>query len=326
MLVDLPLAELRQYRPEVAEPADFADFWAGQLAAARVHAAEPSFAPADSAITHAAVYDVTFPGHGGDPVKGWLLAPHRAAGESGNRPVVVEFVGYGGGRGDPFDWLRWSCAGYQHLIMDCRGQGGGWRSADTPDLGDTGAPSAAGFLTRGIADPASHYFTRLFIDAARAVDAIRTWPGAAGRPVVTTGASQGGGLAIAAAHLAGDVAAAMPDVPFLAHPQRAVDVTDARPYHELAEYCRVHPDSVDQVFATLAYVDVVNHAKHVTAPGLFSVALADDITPPSTVFAAFNHYAGEPKNISAYPYNGHEGGGTRHFLTQLDFLAGISAG
>jgi len=141
---------------------------------------------------------------------------------------------------------------------------------------------------------------------------------------VTTGASQGGGLAIAAAHLAGDVAAALPDVPFLAHPRRAVDVTGARPYHELAEYCRVHPDSVDQVFATLAYVDVVNHARHVAAPALFSVALADDITPPSTVFAAFNHYAGERKEITVYPYNGHEGGGTRHFLAQLDFLGEVT--
>ena len=322
MLVDLPLSELRRYQPDVDEPADFGDFWAGQLAAARAHDASPSFVPASSAIRHAAVYDVTFPGYGGDPIKGWLLEPHRAAEDA---PVIVEFVGYGGGRGDPFDWLRWSCAGYQHLIMDCRGQGGGWRRADTPDLGDSGAPSASGFLTRGIMAPGSHYFTRLFVDAARAVDAIRRWPAAAGRPVVTTGASQGGGLSIAAAHLAGDVAAVMPDVPFLAHPRRAVEVTDARPYVELTEYCRVHADSVDQVFATLGYVDVVNHARHVTAPALFSVALADDITPPSTVFAAFNHYAGSPKDITVYPYNGHEGGGTGQFLTQLSFLDAVRA-
>jgi cephalosporin-C deacetylase len=325
MLADLPQSELRDYRPDVAEPADFADFWATQLAAARAHVAGPSFAVVGSQVRHAAVHDVTFAGHGGDPIKGWLLEPHSATDdEAAGRPVIVEFVGYGGGRGDPFDWLRWSCAGYPHLIMDCRGQGGGWRRADTPDLGDSGAPSAPGFLTRGVMDAGSHYFTRLFIDAARAIDAIRQWPGAAGRPVVTAGASQGGGLAIAAAHLAGDVAAALPDVPFLAHPRRAVDVTDARPYHELAEYCRVHPDSVDQVFATLAYLDVVNHARHVTAPALFSVALADDITPPSTVFAAFNNYAGERKEIAVYPYNGHEGGGTRHFMAQLEFLGAVT--
>jgi len=55
------------------------------------------------------------------------------------------------------------------------------------------------------------------------------------------------------------------------------------------------------------------------------VGLADTITPPSTIFAAFNHYAG-PKDIAVYPYNGHEGGGTPHFLAQLAYLrqAGLS--
>jgi len=319
MLADLPLAELRRYRPDVAEPADFDAFWADQLAAARAAGSEPEFTAVPSPVRHAAVYDVTFAGHGGDPIKGWLLDPHHGAPGAG---LIVEFVGYGGGRGDPFDWLNWSCAGHPHLIMDTRGQGGGWRRADTPDLGDNGAPSSSGFLTRGIIEPRGHYYTRLFIDAARAVDAARAWPAASGRPVITAGASQGGGLAIAAAHLAGGVAATMPDVPFLAHPQRALEVTDSRPYYELAEYCRVHADKTDQVFATLAYVDVVNHAKRAPAPALFSVGLTDTITPPSTIFTAFNHYAG-PKDIAVYPYSGHEGGGTQHFLAQLAFAGRV---
>jgi cephalosporin-C deacetylase len=318
MLSDLSLSELRQYRPEVAEPADFDDFWSAELAAARAHGAEPSFTPADSRVRHAEVLDVTFPGYGGEPIRGWLLLPRVLA---DTPAMVVEFIGYGGGRGDPFDWLTWSCAGYPHLIMDTRGQGGGWRSADTPDLSDNGAPSSAGFLTRGIADPRTHYYTRLFVDAARAIDAARQHPATAGLPVVTTGSSQGGGLALAAAHLGDQVAATMPDVPFLAHPRRAVDVTSTIPYEELAAYCRVHSDRVDQVFATLSYIDVVNHAKRSTSPALFSVGLADDITPPSTIFTAFNHYAG-PKDIAVYPFSGHDGGGTPHFLAQLDFLAG----
>ena len=317
MLRDLSLDELRGYAPDVAEPADFAEFWAAELAAAATRDAEPVLHPADTRVRHAAVFDVTFPGYNGDPVKAWLLLPHENVPGSA---FIVEFVGYGGGRGDPFDWLAWSSAGHPHLVMDTRGQGGGWRSADTPDPSDNGAPSASGFMTRGIADPRTYYYTRLFIDAARAVGVAQRHPASAGRPVVTTGGSQGGGLAIAAAHLAGGVAAALPDVPFLAHPRRAVDVTDSHPYVELTEYCSVHHGAMDQVFRTLSYIDVVNHAKRVTAPGLFSVGLTDDITPPSTVFAAFNHYAG-PKEIEVYPFNGHEGGGTTQFLAKLAFLA-----
>jgi cephalosporin-C deacetylase len=185
--------------------------------------------------------------------------------------------------------------------------------ATTP--GGDGAPSAASFLTRGIAYPRTHYYTRLFVDAARAVDVIPAHPATAGRPEVTAGAP-----ARAAAHMAGgDVAAALPEVPFLAHPRRALDVTDSYPYRELAEFCRVNPDWAEQAFATLAYVDEVNHGRHAVAPALFSVGLADLISPPSTVFAAFRHYSGR-KDIAVYPYNGHEGGGTSHFLAQLAFL------
>jgi cephalosporin-C deacetylase len=319
MLRDLSLAELRQYQPDVEEPADFDEFWASELAAVAAQDADPVFTGVKTQIQHADVVDVTFPGYAGDPVKGWLLLPHASP---PGHAFVVEYIGYGGGRGDPFDWLTWSCAGHPHLIMDTRGQGGGWRSADTPDPSDPGAPSTPGFLTRGIADPRTHYYTRLFIDAAQAVTAARRHPASAGRPLITTGGSQGGGLAIVAAHLAGGVAAALPEVPFLADFRRAVEVTDSRPYLELIEYLSVHRSEVDQVFSTLSYLDVVNHAKRITAPGLFSVGLVDDITPASTVFAAFNHYAG-PKQIEVYPFNGHDGGGTQHFLAKLAFLAAL---
>jgi cephalosporin-C deacetylase len=335
MLFDLPLAELREYRPDVAEPADFDAFWAGRLAAVADVPLDATFTPVATPVRHAEVFDVEFTGHGGARVKGWLLVPREAAERAA---TVVDFVGYGGGRGDPLDWLTWSAAGHTHLVMDTRGQGGGWLRSDTPDPGDDGAPSTRGFLTRGIAGPGSHYFTRLFVDAARAVGVAREHAAAAGtrgsaggdsaQPVAVTGASQGGALAIAAAHLAGGrsggVAALMSDVPFLAHFRRAAEVTDSAPYSEIAEYCRVHPDRVEAVFETLSYVDVVNHAKRSDVPALFSVGLSDDITPPSTVFAAYNHYRG-PKDIAVYPFNQHEGGGTRHLLAKLAHLDRVLA-
>ena len=318
VFVDLPLDELRAFRPDVLDPEDFDAFWAGEVAAAREHGGAPEFAPADTRIRHAEVFDVTFPGHGGTPVKAWLYVPREAV----PGPFVVEFVGYGGGRGDPLDWLPFSAAGHPHMVMDLRGQGGDWRGAETPDPGDGGAPSAPGFLTRGIADPRTHYFTRLFVDAVRAVDAARAHPAADGRSIVTSGGSQGGALSIASANLADDVAATMPDVPFLAHFRRAVEITDARPYRELIDFCAIHGDRVEQIFETLSYIDVVNHARRATAPALFSVGLIDEVTPASTVFAAYNHYGG-PKDIAVYPFNGHEGGGTRQLKAKLAFLADL---
>ena len=53
---------------------------------------------------------------------------------------------------------------------------------------------------------------------------------------------------------------------------------------------------------------------------MFSVALMDDTCPPSTVFAAFNAWGGEPKEILVYPYNRHEGGQQFHDVRRLAFL------
>ena len=52
--------------------------------------------------------------------------------------------------------------------------------------------------------------------------------------------------------------------------------------------------------STLAYFDGVNFAARATAEALFSVGLMDDICPPSTVYAAYNAYAG-PKAIRVCP-------------------------
>jgi cephalosporin-C deacetylase len=321
MLIDAPLAELEVYRPQVAEPADFDQFWQEELAAVQQRPLDGEFVPVASRLTHADIFDVRFAGYGGNPIKGWLLVPHVLA----DRPsMVVEFIGYGGGRGSTLDWLTFSCAGHPHLVMDTRGQGGGWRRGDTADPHETGVPGGRGFLVRGVLDPHDHYYTRLYLDAARAVEAAIAHPVSHGLPVVTTGVSQGGGVAIAAAHLAAGVDATMPDVPFLSNFQHAVRTTLQAPYNEIVEHCALYPDQIDRVFASLSYLDVVNHAKRIRCPALFSVGLVDEITPASTVFAAYNHYAG-PKTIEVYPYNGHEGGGSRHLDVKLAFLDDLRA-
>jgi cephalosporin-C deacetylase len=316
VLVDLPLEDLRRYRPEVDEPDDFDGFWADQLDAARRHDLDVDVVPVDAGLATVEVDDLTFPGHGGDPIRGWLLRPRD---RSGPQPTVVEYLHYGAGRGLPHERLLWSAAGYTHLVMDTRAQGSSASAGATGDPQEHGAPAAPGYLTRGIADPSTAYYTRLFVDAARAVDAARTLPGVDSDRVAVAGQSQGGGIALAAAHLADRPAAVLSQVPFLAHVRRAVEVTDEDPYAELTGYCRTHRDDVERTFRTLSYLDVVNHAKRAGAPALFAVGLADAVCPPSTVFAAYHHYAG-PGEIRVYPFDAHEGGGAHHVREELAFL------
>ncbi len=316
---DLSLDALRAYDPARSVPADFDAFWQETLDASRHAAGEPAFARVETPLRTITTDDVTFGGYLGQPIRAWLQAP---AGAAHPLPTIVEYVGYGGGRGLPSEWLLWASAGYAHFVMDTRGQGGTWRAGDTgdPEPVATG-PAHPGVMTRGILDPATYYYRRLIADAILAVDAARAHPLVDPGRVVVAGGSQGGALALAAAAFARP-AAALVDVPFLCHPRRALEVTDAAPYGEVKQFLRVHRDATERVFRTLEYVDGRSFAARATAPALFAVGLEDEITPPSTVFAAYNAYGG-PKDIRVWPYNGHDAGSQRHELEKFAFLAGL---
>jgi cephalosporin-C deacetylase len=81
-------------------------------------------------------------------------------------------------------------------------------------------------------------------------------------------------------------------------------------------------DKIDTVFDTLAYFDGMNFAVRAKAPALFSVALMDKTCPPSTVYAAYNHYAG-PKEIRVWEFNRHEGGESYQDREKLRFVSSI---
>ncbi len=317
MLFDLPLDQLQAYCPPRSEPPDFDSFWEQTLAEARGYPLNARFEPVHNGLQLVECFDVTFNGYGGQPIKGWLLLPRQ---RSESLPCIVEYVPYGSGRGLPIDWLLWSNAGYAHLVMDTRGQGSLGRAGDTPDPEPEGTnPQHPGFMTRGILNPWVYYYRRVFTDAVRAVEAVRSHPAIDAQHVIATGEDQGGGTALAVAGLVPNLFAVMPDLPILCDYRRAAEITDAAPYTEIARFCQVHRDKVEAVFSTLAYFDGINFAARAHCPALFSVALMDEKCPPSTVFAAYNHYA-ETKQIQVYPYNHHEGGESYQSLAKLSFL------
>ena len=109
-------------------------------------------------------------------------------------------------------------------------------------------------------------------------------------------------------------------MPFLCDFPRAVGLTTRDPYGEIVRYLTVHRSKVEQAFSTLGYFDGVHLGARAKASALFSVALMDDICPPSTVYGAYNSYGGR-KSIESYRFNNHEGGGTAHERRQVEWLA-----
>ena len=314
---DMPLDQLEAYHPPRQEPNDFDAFWSETLQEARGHNLNVLFEEVDYGLSLLETNDVTFSGFGGQRIKGWMIVPRHRESEV-LLPCVVQYLGYGGGRGFPINWLDYPAAGYAHFIMDTRGQGSGYIHGDTSDHVENEDPHFPGFMTRGIHSQYSYYYRRVFTDAVRAVEAARSYPGIDPKRIAVTGGSQGGGISLAAAALE-DVQLLMTDVPFLCHYRRATQIVDSMPYGEIAKYLKTHRDEVENVFYTLSYFDGVNFAARAQARALFSVGLMDPICPPSTVYAAYNHYAGE-KEIQVYEYNEHEGGGLYHAIERIQFL------
>ena len=301
---DLPLEQLRHYRTETEEPPELDQWWQLRLAQARAQAREPVLTRYEAEIYQPVeVYDVEFSGAGGDRIRAWYL---RAAGADERTPVVVKFIGYGGGRGLPTEHALLPALGYSVFVMDTRGQGGRWTTGDTGDHpeGQPGAAENARVMTRGIGRPEDYYYTRLFTDAAMAVDATRELTGVP--QVAVSGSSQGGGLALATAALVADqVGVCHADVPFLCDIQRAITLAPEAPYTEVPEFLAHQLDLIPAALDTLRYVDCALLARRITARCLLSVGLMDTICPPSTVFAAYNEITAG-KDISVHPFTGHE--------------------
>ena len=320
MFTDLPEPALREYRSTQTDPDDFDEFWATTLAETRAHPLDLRVDRVETGLTTVDVYDVTFAGWAGQPVRAWLRVPAAA---KGPLPAVVQFVGYGGGRGAAVENLFWSSAGFAHLQMDTRGQGSGWSIGATPDPDGSG-PAHPGVMTRGIDSRETYYYRRVFADAVRAVEAARELDVVDASRVSVVGGSQGGGIALAVAGLVPDLAAVAAYVPFLCDFRRATVITDADPYKEIGRYLAVHRHRASSVHDVLAYFDGVNFARRATAPALFTTALMDPTCPPSTVFGAFHAYAGAA-DVTVWPYNGHEGGGFEDDLLALALFRGAGA-
>jgi cephalosporin-C deacetylase len=314
-LFDLPLEQLEAYGGSVSPLPDFDEFWSRTMSNVEQFDLDISLEPADTGLSAFETFDVRFAGFEGQPVRAWLHLPAGAA----NVPVVVQFVGYGGGRGLPHESIMWPSVGVASLVMDTRGQGSGWSIGETPDPVGS-APAHPGFMTRGILDPYDYYYRRVFIDGVRAVQVARAQDRIDPTRVAVFGASQGGGITLAVAGLLPDVVTlVMCDVPALCDFPRAIELAEENPYLEIVNYLRVHRERRREVLRTLSYFDGVLLGARARAPGFFSIALMDKVCPPSTGYAAYNAYGG-PKELLLYHYNDHEGGGAVHQARQIDWL------
>ncbi len=310
---DMPLHELHHYRPPLTRESDFEQFWSDTLAEAARQPLNPRLAPLDLPYTNVRLFQAAYDGWHGAEIIGTCALP---VGE-GPFPAVALYHGYASRPPEPFELLGWVSQGYAVLATSVRGQSGG--SSDTSGYPGGHAP---GFLTLGIGAPHHYYYRGAFVDAVRAIEFLAAQPDIDRDRIVVTGGSQGGALTLAVVALhdmsrgmttmptmpvtSGPVLpgvrlrAAVAEIPFLCHFERAATLMDTPPYTEIGTYCRRSGADWRHVLRTLSYFDCMNLASYITTPTLITAGLMDSVCPPSTIFATYNHISAEKDIIVDY--------------------------
>lgn len=296
--VDLPLDQLRVYRPTLTLRKDFSKFWDENRKLSEEQPLNEKTRRIDYPVKRLRVDLVTFDGFiDSSPINSWFLRPR----EEGPFPALLSFHGYGGNRGTVSDFLGWILQGYAIMSIDIRGQSG-----ESPDFARYPPGSWSGNMTRGITDKNSYYYRYVYMDCLRALKFLLGSEDIEIENIGVTGVSQGGGISIVAAALDRRISLSLSEVPFLCHFERALDFASEGPYPEIMKYRRLHNQDVDRTAETLSYFDAMNFAPQIECPILVSVGLVDNVCPPSTIFGTFNQMTNPNREISIYHGMGHE--------------------
>ena len=293
--VDLDLDELHNYQPVAEPPSDLDAFWADVITDALDAPLDTVLSASDGDLSGVDAFALSFAGADNGRVSGWYVRPSSG----GPHPGLLQLHGYSRRAARPLDLYLLAAHGIAVLSMDCRAQAG-----DSEALPVSG-PSAS-WLTSGLSDPASHYYTRVYGDALRAIEVLASFDEVDSSRLGCTGVSQGGGLTIAVAALSARPCAAWADIPFLCDFPRGVQMATKPPYTEIADLLRARPDLEHQAFATLAYVDAANLAPRVSCPIVLTAGLWDDICPPSTIFGTFRRLGSADKELRTMSFHRHE--------------------
>ncbi|HVA85355.1 MAG TPA: acetylxylan esterase [Candidatus Saccharimonadales bacterium] len=279
----------------VQRPADFDAFWADTLARVAELPLDISVRERPEMSTPAiAVAEVEFTSWQGLRIASWYVRP--AGRPAGSLPALLLTPGYISEPTVPKDWAD---RGYAAFSLATRGK---LRSNDSFN------PGFPGLLTHNVVDRETYSYRGMYVDVARAVDAILALSEVDGLRIGVHGGSQGGALALVAAALRPDaILASVPGVPFLCCFLEAAELSVSWPYREITDYLRAHPYRREAMETTLAYFDLYNFAPLVRASVLMNVGLVDDVCPPEAAYATFARLAG-PKELDAFEECGHDGG------------------
>jgi cephalosporin-C deacetylase len=301
----MPERAIAAFVDSTPRPTDFDQFWDQTRAELASTPADLRYEPEPLRSNDAVeTYAVRFSSLGGARIFAWLCLPRARSA----CPGLILPPGYSGVPGVP---RAWAALGYAAVQVSPRGH----HRSD----GEV-APGFPGYMTAGIQDPRTYVYRGAYCDIWRSVDVLLDRPEVDRARIGISGGSQGGAFSLIAAAGRPEIAAVAADVPFLTGIRDSLRLGSSYPYEEIKDYVRQRPEAEVQVLTTLDYVDTLNFADRIAVPTLLSAGLSDDVCPPETAYALYNRL-GCARDIRAYPYTGHEGGGLSHLLVKQAWLA-----
>jgi len=188
-----------------------------------------------------------------------------------------------------------------------------------------GTGALVSYNTFGLENRDRYYYRRVYLGCVRANDFLTSHPKWDGSNLAVTGGSQGGALSIVTAALDPRVRGLAAYYPALS------DVTGylqnragGWPHMFRAAEGRMSHRSPDKI-ETTRYYDVVNFARRVKVPGLYTWGFNDETCPPTSMYSAYNVISA-PKRLMLALETGHNNVPEQVAEVQAWLLAALKVG
>ena len=280
-------------KPAVSMPADFKQWWDGELRALDKIEPTATLKRIDARCTDKVdVYQVTIASL--KPMYGILSMPKTP----GKHPAVLRVPGAGihriGGYLEPAnDGFITLDLGIHSLPFDAEQEY--YTALSEGALYD--------YMSIGIASRDTYYYRKVYLGCVSAAKYLTTMPEYDGQNLFVVGGSQGGALSIVTAALFPKVKAIISFFPALCDQQAYLDGRAGGWPH----YFLFHKDdaSVKQAAETVRYFDVVNFARILTVPVYMSFGYNDLTCAPTSTYACWNSLASSQKKLLVVRETGH---------------------
>ncbi len=282
-------------QPSVAMPPDFSAFWNNAKSAlARI--------PLDARMTllpercteKVNVYHVNIQNYGNSRLYGILCVPKT----EGKYPAILQVPGAGvrAYNGD----IGTAEKGFITLQIGIHGVP---VTMDPAVYASLGQGSLSGYWNFNMDSKDQFYFKRVYLGCIRAIDFISSLSQYDGVHLGVTGGSQGGALSIVTASLDARVKYLAAYYPALS------DVTGylhgrAGGWPHYFDKNNLAYNNTKEKIESIAYYDVVNFARQLKVPGMYSWGFNDVVCPPTSMYASYNEIKA-PKQLHLALETGH---------------------